>query len=234
MKRAPLHLLPAATTIHGAMACKDGAIKYGPYNWRDKPIEMMSYIGAIERHIARLKDGENIDNKSGATHLGHIIATAGIIIDAASVDMLIDDRPEVDGKATVILDAIEGVEPEDEPDGLAAAKNYEAQVKAMCEVQAEKFGTEAWNKKLDRVSELRHEMYRKGLRDSLPEVDWPDSDLGCVAETPKPSVFKPPMKCGSSVPSRLSNPPESNADSGPNPCGELPLHQTTIFPPKEK
>lgn len=91
--RVPLQLLPALTSIHGAMACRDGAIKYGPYNWREKPITMMHYLGALERHIARLKDGHDVDEKSGVTHLGHIIATCGILLDAHSLGMLIDDRP---------------------------------------------------------------------------------------------------------------------------------------------
>ena len=105
--RAPLHLLPSAGAIAGAMACRDGAKKYGPYNWRDKPISLMEYIGAMERHIARMKDGENFDDKSGVSHLGHIIATASILVDAAAVDTLIDDRPEVQGCATDMLNGIE-------------------------------------------------------------------------------------------------------------------------------
>lgn len=105
--RAPLHLLPAATSIHGAMACRDGAIKYGPYNWREKPISLMEYLGALERHIARLKDGQWIDDKSGATHLGHIIATCGILLDAEHVNTLKLDWPNVRGRATQLLDHIE-------------------------------------------------------------------------------------------------------------------------------
>lgn len=106
--RAPLHLLPAVTLIHGAMACKDGAAKYNAYNWREKPISLMEYLGAIERHIARIKDGENVDAKSGVTHLGHIIATAGILLDANAVGTLKDDRPKIGGIATKLLDRIEG------------------------------------------------------------------------------------------------------------------------------
>lgn len=106
LSRAPLHLLPAATSIWGAMACRQGAIDYGPYNWREKPISLMKYLGALERHIARLKDGEWIDAKSKCPHLGHIIATSGILLDAYHCGTLIDDRPP-EGRATDILDDIE-------------------------------------------------------------------------------------------------------------------------------
>jgi hypothetical protein len=67
----------------------------------------MKYIGALERHIGRIKDGEDLDNKSGASHLGHIIATSGIVLDAASVGTLIDDRPTIRGKASEELDKFE-------------------------------------------------------------------------------------------------------------------------------
>lgn len=108
LSRAPLHLFPAVGVIHAAMACRDGAIVkgYGAYNWRDKPISLMEYLSAMTRHIKRIQDGEWVD-KSGATHLGHVIATAGIILDAQACGTLIDDRPEVDGTASELLTEIE-------------------------------------------------------------------------------------------------------------------------------
>ncbi len=98
--RVPMHLLPSAGAVHGAMACRDGAVVkgYGPYNWRDKPISLMEYIGAMERHIAWLKAGSwyNVDAPM-VTHLGSINATSSIILDAHECGTLIDDRPKVEG-----------------------------------------------------------------------------------------------------------------------------------------
>lgn len=104
--RVPMHLLPAIGAVHGAQACGDGAIVkgYGPYNWREKPISLMEYIGAIERHIACLKDGANIAGDSKVTHLGHINATTAILLDAEQCGTLIDDRPAVPGHASATLD----------------------------------------------------------------------------------------------------------------------------------
>jgi len=99
--------LPAIGSIHGAQATGEGLIKYGPYNWRVRPIDLMEYIGAMERHIARLKDGEWRDKKSKCTHLGHIIATSSIILDAEQCGMLIDSRPVLPGHATEELDRYE-------------------------------------------------------------------------------------------------------------------------------
>ena len=105
--RAPLHLFPAVGAIYGAMACRQGAEEYGPYNWRDKAIGLMNYIGALERHIARLKDGQWVDRKSGQPHLGHIIATSAIMLDADECGTLVDDRPNKLGHAGSVLDQIE-------------------------------------------------------------------------------------------------------------------------------
>jgi len=96
LTKVPMWSLPAIGAVHGAMATADGIGKYGPYNWREKPIKLMEYIGAMERHIACLKDGEDFtsDNPDNpVSHLGCIIADASIILDAAQSGTLIDDRP---------------------------------------------------------------------------------------------------------------------------------------------
>ena len=35
-----LHLVPPALTIWVAKAMENGAMKFGPYNWRDKKVRM--------------------------------------------------------------------------------------------------------------------------------------------------------------------------------------------------
>jgi hypothetical protein len=88
-----MHLVPAALNIEVARVMADGARKYGPYNWREKPVRMTVYISAMERHLAALKDGENLTRDSGVKHLGAIAASAAILLDAQAVGNLIDDRP---------------------------------------------------------------------------------------------------------------------------------------------
>ena len=105
--RAPLHLIPAVGAIYGSMACRLGAKKYGPYNWREKNISLMEYIGAIERHAARLKDGEWIDQESKQPHLGHINAITAILLDANECETLNMDWPTQEGYASDVLDKIE-------------------------------------------------------------------------------------------------------------------------------
>lgn len=92
-KKVHLFLVPAASKIYQALAMEDGARKYGPYNWRDKKVQLSIYISALERHIEAFKDGEEIASDSGVPHLAHAIANLGIIIDALETGCLIDDRP---------------------------------------------------------------------------------------------------------------------------------------------
>lgn len=88
-----MHLVPAALSIEVARAMADGARKYGPYNWRTNPVRMTVYISAIERHVAALKDGENLTRDSKVKHLAAIGANVAILLDAGAVGVLLDDRP---------------------------------------------------------------------------------------------------------------------------------------------
>jgi hypothetical protein len=101
-QKVNIALLPSSGIIHGAMACMDGAEKYDPYNWREEKISFVGYISAIQRHGLDLLDGEDCASDSLCHHLGHIIATASILIDAIENDCVIDDRPKK-GRAAAIL-----------------------------------------------------------------------------------------------------------------------------------
>lgn len=94
-KKLPVHLVPPALMLEAALNMGDGAEKYGPYNWRHKKVEAMTYVAAIQRHLAAFLDGEDVDpeSKRGATHLGAIAACVGILTDARNMGNLIDNRP---------------------------------------------------------------------------------------------------------------------------------------------
>lgn len=92
-KKAPLRYVPAALVIEASGPMEDGAIKYGPFNWRDIPVELMTYIEAVQRHLAAFVDGQDNAEDSGHSHIGHAIAGLGIIADAKANGTLIDNRP---------------------------------------------------------------------------------------------------------------------------------------------
>lgn len=111
MKKPPLDLIPPALEIHVAMAMKDGAKKYQPFNWRGNKVQARVYIGAAKRHIAAWLDGEEIAEDSGVHHLGHAAACIGIILDAQETGNLVDDRPRVGSASRLIKKFTESSKP---------------------------------------------------------------------------------------------------------------------------
>lgn len=79
----------------------DGTRGYGPYNWRDQPIEAHIYVDAAMRHLMQWWDGDDheiiTDDQGRAldcvSHLAFALATIGILLDAKANETLIDDRP---------------------------------------------------------------------------------------------------------------------------------------------
>lgn len=107
-----LSVIPPASLIAQGIAMRygaflapraDGTRGYGPYNWRDQPIEAHIYIDAAMRHLLQWQDGDDyeiIRDDSGneiscVSHLGFALATIGILIDAIENNTCIDDRPKV-------------------------------------------------------------------------------------------------------------------------------------------
>lgn len=97
-----LSLVPPVAVIKEAMAFKDGADKYGAYNWRNNPVQAMIYIDALLRHVFSWVDGEDKAEDSGVDHLAHARACLAILIDSQEVGCLIDDRPSK-GKAAEVI-----------------------------------------------------------------------------------------------------------------------------------
>jgi len=104
IQKVPMNLLPPAGRIYGAEAMRNGAEKYGPFNWREKKVRAMIYADAIERHLLAWVDGEDRALDSGCSHLGHIIACASILADAIEGGFLIDDRPKPGPAAKLLED----------------------------------------------------------------------------------------------------------------------------------
>lgn len=88
-----LDLVPPALVIEAAGPMKHGADKYGPFNWRLQPVQAHVYLAAVGRHLAAYADGQDTDEDSGYSHLGHAVAGLAILIDAARNGTLHDDRP---------------------------------------------------------------------------------------------------------------------------------------------
>lgn len=100
--KPPIHLIPASALIIESMAFLDGAIKYGPYNWRKERVSASIYVGAALRHLLAWQDREELSRDARRHHLGHARACLGIILDAQAINQLVDDRPEPGAAAQLI------------------------------------------------------------------------------------------------------------------------------------
>lgn len=115
-----LSVIPPASIIAQATAMRygaffaprtDGTKGYGPYNWRDQPIEAHVYIDAAMRHLMQWFDGDEseiiCDDEGRAidevSHLAFALATIGILLDAKANETLIDDRPKARRAAATTL-----------------------------------------------------------------------------------------------------------------------------------
>lgn len=103
-KKAPLALVPPAAVIGMAEAFGNGAAKYGPYNWRDQPIQVLTYLEAAERHILAFRDGQDHAEDTGIHHIAHAMAGLAILYDALMSDRVVDNRP-ISGPAADLLRA---------------------------------------------------------------------------------------------------------------------------------
>lgn len=98
-----LHLVSPIAMLWIAAALENGAIKYGPYNWRDAAIPTNTYISAMKRHLDEYATGVDVASDSQVPHLAHIAAGCIILMDAVQAGTLIDDRFRIDGFEEVLL-----------------------------------------------------------------------------------------------------------------------------------
>lgn len=103
--KPPLHLIPPAAEIAESLVMGLGAKKYGPYNWRDKKVRASVYVSAAKRHMASWFDGESKDVESGQSHLAHVRACMGILLDAEATGNLLDDRPKPGAASRLIAES---------------------------------------------------------------------------------------------------------------------------------
>lgn len=97
------------TTIAAAYANRinaTGAAKYGRYNWLGSKLTLSVYIDAIERHLLLLKLGQDLASDSQLHHLGHILQTAAIALEATLVGNMVDDRTKVSEEHIKVLEDI--------------------------------------------------------------------------------------------------------------------------------
>lgn len=104
--KAPLHLVPASFKAYTAVALAEGAMKYGSWNWRAAGVRASVYKSALERHLEKWWNGEDLDPETGVPHLANACACLAILIDADILGKLEDDRPPVQADLPRLIDVV--------------------------------------------------------------------------------------------------------------------------------
>ena len=118
-----LHLVPPAFVIYTATAFRDGARKYGPYNWRENSVVATTYVSAAKRHLDSWFDGEEVAADSGVHHLAHAAACLAILIDCIETGNLDDDRPPK-GNAAALIERLTVSRPAEYPPIFKEAESF--------------------------------------------------------------------------------------------------------------
>lgn len=86
--------IPAQVLWEVGVAFLEGALKYGPYNFRETDIKASVYYDAALGHIQAYWEGEEIDPDSGLPHITKAIASLIVLRDSQMTGRHIDDRPD--------------------------------------------------------------------------------------------------------------------------------------------
>lgn len=104
-KKPPLGYLPLSAKLACMEALYDGALKYGAHNWRQQPVEAMTYVEGAIRHLELYKVGEETTRDTLVSNLGAVMACCAILIDAAVHGTLLDNRRKSQAEADLLHEA---------------------------------------------------------------------------------------------------------------------------------
>lgn len=86
--------IPLQVLIGVGLAFYEGARKYAKFNWRIAGVKASVYVdAAVNGHIMRWYEGEDIDDISGVHHIDKAIASLMIMRDSMLQGNFVDDRP---------------------------------------------------------------------------------------------------------------------------------------------
>ena len=94
--KLPSAVVPPIADFALGLAMKDGADKYGPFNWRGTEVTASVFFEALKRHLLFWASGEDFAKDSKVHHLAHLMAGCAILLDAELVGVFRDDRHKID------------------------------------------------------------------------------------------------------------------------------------------
>jgi hypothetical protein len=90
--KVPLHLVSPFTKAYLSLAQFLGNVKYGAWNFRHGGARASVYLAALQRHIDRWAEGQELDPVDQTPHLANALACISILIDCKENGNLVDDR----------------------------------------------------------------------------------------------------------------------------------------------
>lgn len=93
--KPPISLIPREALEEAAHALGYGANKYSRHGFRDGLL-FSRLIDAALRHIIKYADGQDLDEESGCTHLGHALASLAMLTYMHNKRPDLDDRYKAD------------------------------------------------------------------------------------------------------------------------------------------
>jgi hypothetical protein len=91
--KVPLHLVSGVVKAYQAIAHFLGNVKYGAWNYRACGARASVYRAALDRHMDRWWEGEELDPVDGTPHLANALCCINILIECSEGGNLVDDRP---------------------------------------------------------------------------------------------------------------------------------------------
>lgn len=93
-KKVPLaSVVPARVIGEVSLAMLEGAREYGRHNYRIAGVRASVYVDAQDRHMKAFWEGQDIDPKSGLSHVTKAIASLIVLRDSMMQGNWVDDRP---------------------------------------------------------------------------------------------------------------------------------------------
>jgi hypothetical protein len=109
IKKAPMSVVPAVVLAELGVGMAEGALKYGPYNWRKAGVRASVYYDATMRHLMRWWEGEDFDPDSGLSHVTKAICSLVVLRDAMIQGNCNDDRAQSSHSREVMRHLDEGM-----------------------------------------------------------------------------------------------------------------------------
>jgi len=88
-------LVPQSALLPMVQVLEFGAEKYAPYNWM-KGLSVIEICESLKRHLDKFMEGENVDDESKLSHIGHIQCNALFLSWMMENKPSMDDRVDID------------------------------------------------------------------------------------------------------------------------------------------